>query len=224
MSGALQDLVKMAVARVLERESRAGRCGPEQAAAPAHPPGFVSPFASGPAPTAPAASKDAQAPLSATRRGDVAIASDHGGLELKNDLARYLRECGYRVKDLGTHTADAVDYPDFALAVAAAVARGDAYRGIMVDGVGVGSAMAANKVPGIRAAVCFDVFSTRNAREHNDAHIMCIGGRVLDPKKAREMARVFLETDFGGERHQKRIDKIIAIERGFLAAAAEKGR
>jgi len=239
VSGGLQDLVKMAVTRVLDREARAGRCGPEAAAAPKHPAGFVSPFASGPAmPSAPRASGEAkaastspasapapaQAPLSATRKGDVAIGSDHGGLELKNDLARYLRECGYRVKDLGTHTADAVDYPDFALAVAAAVARGDAFRGIMVDGVGVGSAMAANKVPGIRAAVCFDVFSTRNAREHNDAHVMCCGGRVLEPAKAREMARVFLETDFGGDRHQKRIDKIVAIERGFLAAAAEKGR
>lgn len=197
MEGPARELVRVALERVLERDAR---CAP--AAAPTAP-------AQAPAPE----------PRPAASRETVVIASDHGGFELKEKLFARLREAGYRIRDLGTHSTEAVDYPDFALKVAAAVAKGEATRGIVVDGVGVGSAMAANKVPGIRAATCFDAFSTKNAREHNDAHVLCIGGRVLDEAKAFEMARIFLDTPFGGDRHARRVDKIMAIERMFLERA-----
>lgn len=192
-----RELVQMALDRVLARDVR---CAPGESSAPAPPP--------------PAAT--------AGHRGPVPIASDHGGFELKQKLFARLRESGYAVRDLGTHSTDAVDYPDFALKVAAMVAKGEAARGIVVDGVGVGSAIAANKVPGIRAATCFDAFSTKNSREHNDANVLCLGGRVLDEAKAFEMARIFLDTDFGGDRHARRVEKIVAIERMFLAAGARR--
>src|SRR5579862_1239603 len=143
----------------------------------------------------------------------VAIGADHGGFELKETLKRYLTEWGYTVTDFGTDSAKAVDYPDFALAVAQAVARGDAWRGIMVDSVGVGSAMAANKVRGIRAAPCSDRATARSSREHNDANVLTLGGRFLQPEEAREIVRVWLDTAFAGGRHQGRVDKITAIEK-----------
>jgi ribose 5-phosphate isomerase B len=204
----LEPLIKLALERVLAREQK---CAPSAPARPER---------SAPAGGAESKGADALAAHPVTSRGEVAIASDHGGFDLKQDLARYLRDVGYRVRDLGCHSTEAVDYPDFALQVAAAVAKGDAWRGIMVDGVGVGSGMAANKVPGVRAAVCFDVFSTRNAREHNDANVMCVGGRVLEPARAREMARIFLDTEFGGDRHLRRVQKVMAVEKMFLDAAA----
>jgi ribose 5-phosphate isomerase B len=210
----LEPLIKMALERVLAREQR---CPPGAGAGAG--PGQGAPAAPAPAPfVKPEAKVELGKPV--TNRGEVVIGSDHGGFDLKQQLVRYLRDVGYRVRDLGCHSTDAVDYPDFALQVAAAVAKGDAWRGIMVDGVGVGSGMAANKVPGVRAAVCFDVFSTRNAREHNDANVMCCGGRVLEPARAREMARVFLDTEFGGDRHLRRVQKVMAIEKMFLDAAA----
>jgi ribose 5-phosphate isomerase B len=213
----LQAIVKLALERVLAREQR---CAPPRPAQPDGGPG--APGGGGGSFPVPSSQFPVPSSLPPSRRapGDVVLASDHGGFDLKQDLAAYLRDAGYPIRDLGTHSSEAVDYPDYALKVAAAVAKGDAWRGIMVDGVGVGSAMAANKVPGIRAATCFDVFSTRNAREHNDANVLCLGGRVLEPAKAREMARLFLETDFGGDRHARRVEKIVAIERLFLGAAA----
>jgi ribose 5-phosphate isomerase B len=218
----LEKLVAFALQRVQAREARCAPAPAPASAAPAAPAAALAPKPpAGPPPDA--ARLAGPAPLAATRKGEVALASDHGGFEMKQDLARYLREVGFRVKDLGTHGKEAVDYPDYALAVAVAVARGEAFRGIVVDGVGVGSAIAANKVPGVRAATCFDAFSARNAREHNDAHVLCIGGRVLDAERAREMARIFLETEFGGDRHAKRVEKIEAIERRFLDAAAARG-
>ena len=120
---------------------------------------------------------------------------------------------GYEVRDLGTDSNQAVDYPDFALAVAQAVAHGEAWRGIMVDSVGVGSAMAANKVCGVRAALCYDRATARSSREHNDANVLTLGGRLLRPDEAREIVRVWLDTKFAGGRQQGRIDKIAAIEK-----------
>lgn len=154
----------------------------------------------------------------------VALASDHAGFELKAYLKQFLTDSGYKVEDLGTHSTDPVDYPDFARAVAEAVAAGKAWRGIVVDGAGIGSAMAANKVPGVRAALCYDRATARNSREHNDANVLTLGARLIPPELAREVAAVWLETKFAGGRHQQRIDKITAIEQhqqpACLAAAS----
>ena len=143
----------------------------------------------------------------------VAIGADHGGFELKEILKKYLVDWDYEVRDFGTDSIKAVDYPDFALAVAQAVARGEAWRGIMVDSVGIGSAMAANKVRGVRAAPCYDRATAHSSREHNDANVLTLGGRLLRPDEAREIMRVWLDTKFAGGRHQGRIDKIAAIEK-----------
>ena len=142
----------------------------------------------------------------------VALGSDHGGYELKEYLKRFLSESGYKITDLGTNSAEAVDYPDFARAVGEAVAEQRAWRGIMIDSAGIGSAMAANKVPGVRAALCYDRATARNSREHNDANVLTLGARLIAPELAREVAAVWLETQFAGGRHQKRVDKIIALE------------
>ena len=142
----------------------------------------------------------------------VAMGADHGGFDLKEQLATYLRDWGYTVLDLGTSSREAVDYPDFAEAVASAVARGDAWRGVVIDAAGIGSSIAANKVPGARAALCYDRATARNSREHNDANVLSLGARLIPAEAAREILAVWLETEFGGGRHQRRIDKIIAIE------------
>jgi len=145
-------------------------------------------------------------------RGVVAIGSDHGGYELKEYLKRFLTDLGYQVQDVGTHSADPVDYPDFARAVAEAVASGGAWRGIIADAAGIGSAMAANKIPGVRAALCYDRATARNSREHNDANVLTLGARLISPEVARELTAVWLQTKFAGGRHQKRVDKIVALE------------
>jgi ribose 5-phosphate isomerase B len=142
----------------------------------------------------------------------VAIGADHGGYELKEQLKGFLRDWGYTVLDQGTDGPASVDYPDFAEAVANAVARGDAWRGIIIDTVGIGSSIAANKVPGARAALCYDRATARSSREHNDANILSLGARMISPETAREILAVWLETPFAGGRHQRRIDKIQAIE------------
>jgi len=146
----------------------------------------------------------------------VAIAADHGGYELKEQLKGYLRDWGYTVLDLGTDSTAAVDYPDFAEAVANALARGEAWRGIVIDSAGIGSSIAANKVPGVRAALCYDKATARNSREHNDANVLSLGARMVSPEVAREILAVWLETPFAGGRHQRRVDKIRAIEARFL--------
>jgi ribose 5-phosphate isomerase B len=142
----------------------------------------------------------------------VALGADHGGFGLKEELKAYVRDWGYTPLDLGTSSAEAVDYPDFAEAVANAVARGDAWRGVVIDSAGIGSSIAANKVPGARAALCYDRATARNSREHNDANIISLGSRLISAETAREILAVWLETEFGGGRHQKRVDKIRAIE------------
>ncbi len=153
-----------------------------------------------------------EAPGSSPRR-PVVVASDHAGYDLKEFLKRFLLENGYEVRDLGTDSTAPVDYPDFAGAAAQAVASGAAWRGVVVDAAGIGSAMAANKVAGARAASCYDATTARNSREHNDANVLTLGSRLLTPEAAREVLRVWLETEFAGGRHQRRIDKIVALER-----------
>lgn len=143
----------------------------------------------------------------------IAIGSDHGGYPLKCDLIDWIRDLGHQPIDLGCHGESAVDYPDFAEAVADAVRDGRCAVGVCIDGAGIGSTMAANKVPGIRAANCYDVASAANAREHNYANVLCLGGPKLAPSAALEILRTFLTTPWGAERHGRRVEKITQIER-----------
>jgi ribose 5-phosphate isomerase B len=143
----------------------------------------------------------------------VALASDHGGYELKETIRKYLeKELKIEVIDFGTNSNDPVDYPDFAFLVASAVTAKQVDRGIMIDGVGVASAMVANKLPGIRAAVCNDLFSANSSRAHNNANVLTMGSRIIGCGLAKEIVKVFLNTEFEA-RHQTRIDKITRIER-----------
>lgn len=142
----------------------------------------------------------------------VALGADHGGVPMKDALLAFLRERGATVQDLGAHGTEAVDYPDFAIAVARAVTSGAADVGIMIDGAGIGSCMAANKVPGARAAMCYDVTTASNAREHNNANVLTLGGTLIGTRLAQEIVRTFLDTPFAGGRHAKRVDKIDALD------------
>ncbi len=146
----------------------------------------------------------------------IAVGCDHGGFVMKTQLIDHLRSLGCEVLDLGTDSNEAVDYPDFAHKVAQAVATGEAGRGLIIDGVGIGSAIVANKVPGIRAAHCHNLFEVRNSREHNDANILTLGGRVIGDALAKAMLTEWLETSFGGGRHAKRVDKIKQIETEYV--------
>lgn len=143
----------------------------------------------------------------------IAIGADHAGVALKDQLKQWLIERGDTVDDLGTYTADSVDYPDYAAAVGHAVADGRADRGLLVCGSGIGMAIAANKVPGIRAAAVVDEASARLSREHNDANVLTLGARLTTVDEARELLRIFLVTEYQGGRHQQRIDKISALDR-----------
>ncbi|HWF12782.1 MAG TPA: ribose 5-phosphate isomerase B [Candidatus Acidoferrales bacterium] len=142
----------------------------------------------------------------------VAIGSDHGGFELKEQLKGHLRDWGYQALDFGTNSSEAVDYPDFAETVGNAVAKGEAWLGIVLDSAGIGSSIAANKVPGVRAALCYDRATARNSREHNDANVLTLGAKLIAPEAAREIVALWLSTPFAGGRHQRRVDKIRAIE------------
>jgi len=146
----------------------------------------------------------------------VALGADHGGLALKENLKGYLQELGYTVLDCGTSSSESVDYPDFAYAVARLVAEGRAARGIMIDGAGIGSCMAANKVPGVRAAMCYDLSTAANSREHNDANLLTLGGGLLGANLARQIVKTWMSTAFGGGRHARRVNKIMAIEHRYL--------
>jgi len=145
--------------------------------------------------------------------GCVAIGSDHGGFEAKEIIRDYLRAIGYRVTDVGTFTKDSVDYPDFALKVARKVASGECERGIMIDGAGIGSSMVCNKVKGIRAALCYNLKTIINSREHNNANVLTLGGPLHTPDELSDMVKLWLETSFAGGRHWKRVNKIMAAER-----------
>jgi ribose 5-phosphate isomerase B len=147
----------------------------------------------------------------------VAIGADHAGVELKRDLAGYVAQQGHEVIDLGTHSTAPVDYPDTAEAVATSVRNGQADRGILVCGSGAGVSVAASKFPGIRAAVCHDTYTARQAVEHDDLNVLCLGARVIGPNLARTLVDTFLAATFSGdERHMRRLAKIDAIETRFL--------
>lgn len=146
--------------------------------------------------------------------GIVAIGADHGGYSLKEMLKADL-QTRYTVIDCGTNGTESVDYPDFALAVAEQVASGRAWRGIMIDGAGIGSCMVANKVPGVRAALCYDYATAINSREHNNANYLTLGAGLIGTALAKQIVDTWLKTDFGGGRHAKRVDKITAVEKKY---------
>jgi ribose 5-phosphate isomerase B len=155
-----------------------------------------------------------------SRRGSgqsriVAVGADHGGYKMKEELKRLLAELGHAVRDYGTNSEDAVDYPDFAHQVARAVADGAADVGIMIDGAGVGSCMTANKVPGVRAAACYSVAVAKNSREHNDANVLTLGSKAVTSAEMSEIVRAWLSTELSEDRHRKRVAKITAIERQY---------
>ncbi|UFS69257.1 ribose 5-phosphate isomerase B [Geomonas sp. RF6] len=144
----------------------------------------------------------------------IVLGSDHGGLELKEEIKSLLGEMGLPCEDLGTNGSESVDYPEFGERVARRVSEGGAEKGILVCGTGIGMSIVANKIPGIRAALVTDTFMARMAKEHNNANILVLGGRVLEISLAREMVRTWLEATFEGGRHQGRLDKIAALEDG----------
>ena len=149
----------------------------------------------------------------------VAIGADHGGYRLKEVLKPILTELGLSPRDVGAFDEKAVDYPDIAHKVAQLVVDGTARRGVIIDGAGIGSSMAANKVPGIRAALCYDKASARNSREHNDSNVLTLGARLLTESQAEEVLRTWMATPFAGGRHQARVQKIIDIEQQYLKKA-----
>lgn len=145
----------------------------------------------------------------------IAIGSDHAGFELKTEVIRFLKENGYGVKDAGTYDCKSVDYPDYGLAVAKLVKNGECEKGIVICGTGIGISIAANKVPGIRAALCTDSYSAKMSREHNDANVLALGARVVGVGLAMDIVDTWIKTEFLGERHQKRVDKISEIEKNI---------
>ncbi len=169
------------------------------------------PDASSPTPSAPAASAPAQT---------LAVGCDHAGFDLKDALAEHARSLGWTVVDLGTNSAESVDYPDFAYAVGRSVHLGRTQLGLMIDGVGVGSAMVANKLPGVRAALCPDTFSAFNARAHNDANVLTLGSRTMGVEVCKRVLAEFLATPFEGGRHARRVQKILDVEARFLPGAS----
>jgi ribose 5-phosphate isomerase B len=158
-------------------------------------------------------------PTEAPPENTIALGADHGGFRLKEILKPLLESLGLYVRDVGVFEEKAADYPDLALQVAEQVASGAAARGIVVDGAGIGSSIAANKVPGIRAALCYDKASARNSREHNDSNVLTLGGRLLTESQAEEVVRTWIGTPFAGGRHQARVRKIGEIEQRYLKKA-----
>jgi ribose 5-phosphate isomerase B len=183
----------------------------------------ADPAAGAPAP-APGLATGAGAPAAGPAVGgqiSIAIGADHGGFALKDRIGAVLAEAGYAVHDCGTNGPEAVDYPDVAHAVARLVADGACRFGIVVDGAGIGSCMVANKVPGVRAALCYDLSSARNSREHNHANVLTLGARLIGEGLAIEIVRVWLGTDWGPGRHAARVDKITDIEGRYARGPAE---
>jgi RpiB/LacA/LacB family sugar-phosphate isomerase len=148
----------------------------------------------------------------------IAIGADHGGFALKERIGFRLKEAGFEVVDCGTDGHDAVDYPDFAHAVAREVATGSCRYGIVVDGAGIGSAMVANKVPGVRAALCYDISSARNSREHNHANVLTLGAGLIGESLAWQIVEEWLSVEWGGDRHARRVAKIDEIDRQYSRA------
>ncbi len=156
----------------------------------------------------------------ASRRGSkssklIAVGADHGGFKMKEELKALLVELGHRVHDFGTNSEDAVDYPDFAHAVARSVAEHSSDLGIVIDGAGVGSAMTANKVPGVRAAACYSVALAKNSREHNGANVLTLGSKTITSAEMREIVKAWLATELTEDRHRRRVAKIDAVERQY---------
>jgi ribose 5-phosphate isomerase B len=151
----------------------------------------------------------------------IAVGADHGGFLLKQELIEHLRGQGLDVHDCGCTSTDAVDYPDFAHAVANLVGTGTCRWGIIVDGAGIGSSMVANKVPGVRAALCYDLSSARNSREHNHANVLTLGAGLIGPGLAKQIVDEWLATPWGGDRHARRVAKISGVEQRYLRAAKE---
>ena len=150
----------------------------------------------------------------------IAIGADHGGFALKEALKPLLESLGLTPRDVGVYEEKPADYPDLALKVAELVASGAAARGVAIDGAGIGSSIAANKVPGVRAALCYDKASARNSREHNDSNVLTLGARLLTQTQAEDVLRTWLETPFAGGRHQGRVQKILDIEQKYLKKAS----
>ena len=151
-----------------------------------------------------------------SNRKVVVIGADHGGFELKEALKSELNTLGFDVNDVGTNSKDAVDYPDFAHAVAQLVGSGKAWRGIMIDGAGIGSCIVANKVPGVRAGMAYDYSSAVNSREHNDTNVLTLGAGLIGLNLAKQIVKTWLTTEFAGGRHTPRIDKIKSVEKKYL--------
>lgn len=151
----------------------------------------------------------------------VALGCDHAGWELKERLKAWLIQAGHQVVDFGTHSPDPVDYPDYAIQVADSVANGKAERGVLICGTGIGMAMAANKIPGVRAAFCPDLFTARLSREHNDSNVLTLGGRLMGREMAIEILGIWLATPFQGGRHSRRIAKITEAEERHLREQRE---
>jgi len=161
-------------------------------------------------PSTPEAAHEHEADCGCEKR--IALGADHGGFGLKEELKATLQKSGYEIIDCGTTSSEAVDYPDFAEAVARKVSAGEVWRGIIVDGAGIGSCMAANKVRGVRAAMCHDHATAVNSREHNDANVLTLGAGLIGPALAKQIVDVWLRTEFGGGRHAQRVEKIMALE------------
>jgi ribose 5-phosphate isomerase B len=193
-----EDEITAIVRRVLSQYMEA----PKPVAVPAAPSAL-------PLPAAKAETKPAE-------RKSVAIGADHGGYELKELLKADLIAAGYDLMDVGTHGKEAVDYPDFAHEVAKLVSAGKAWRGIVIDGAGIGSCIVANKVPGVRAGMAYDYSSAVNSREHNDTNVLTLGAGLIGVALARQIVTVWLSTPFGGGRHERRVNKILSIEKQYL--------
>jgi RpiB/LacA/LacB family sugar-phosphate isomerase len=180
----------------------------QKALAQAVPPASPAPALAGSAPV--------ESPCGSGKKRTIAVGSDHGGYELKTIVIAYLQELGHTVIDCGTTSKEAVDYPDFALAVAEKIRSHEACRGIVIDAAGIGSCMAANKVPGVRAAMCVDYATASNSREHNNANVLSLGAGLLGVNQVKLIIKTFLDTDFGGGRHARRVDKITDIEKKYM--------
>lgn len=185
---------------------------------PAAPAPAAQPHPADPAPLSPATP-------SAPEPGQVriAIGADHGGYPLKERIGFKLKEAGYEVHDCGTQSHESVDYPDFAHAVAVEVASGSCRYGIVIDGAGIGSSMVANKVPGVRAALCYDLSSARNSREHNHANVLTLGAGLIGDGLAWQIVQEWLATEWGPGRHARRVEKITAVEQTYARTDALHG-
>jgi ribose 5-phosphate isomerase B len=214
----LQDMIAATRRRLREQlahaDQREGGGAPTRGMTPTAPAAAALPLAGRPAPapdSLPPRPAETTRPVPGSERR-VAIGADHGGYELKCRLVELLVELGYEPYDVGTYSQEPVDYPDLAVKVARSVARREAWRGIMIDGAGLGSAMAANKIPGVRAATCHNEATAVNSREHNDANVLVLGSGQVNRGLARRLVRIWLRTEFAGGRHARRVDKIKALD------------